>query len=174
MSSFNTQTIVIVSGFWDNLGPQHILLFNEAKKLGNYLIVGVNSDECALKKKGQPSFMPLEDRIEICENLHMVNAVVSFEDSDGTACQLLQDVYNKYQEKIDNGSIELIFANGGDRSKGSTPEQDYVDNHLNGKVKMVYEVGGSYKRASSSDYLRNWVNNTMTRYNVDFKLEKKY
>lgn len=166
--------IVIVSGFFDPCGPQHLLLFNEAKKLGNYLIVGVNSDLCALKKKGQHAFIPLKDRIEICENFKMVDKVVSFNDNDGTACQLLQDIYDEYKQDIDNGYIELIFANGGDRSAGSTPEQKYVDENLNGKVKMIYEVGGSYKRASSSDYLRNWVNNTMERYNIDFKLEKKY
>jgi cytidyltransferase-like protein len=50
--------IIIVSGFYDPLSFHHLKLFEEAKKLGDYLIVGLNSDECSERKKGQPSFMP--------------------------------------------------------------------------------------------------------------------
>lgn len=167
-------TIVIVSGFFDPIGPNHILLFNEAKKLGDYLIVGINSDECAIQKKGQKCFMPYNDRANICENLKMVDKVVSFNDKDGTACLLLQDIYDKYKSKVDKKIYKLIFANGGDRHIGDTPEQNYVDKFLPNKVKMEYGVGGTYKRASSSEYLRDWVNNTMKRYNINFELKNKY
>jgi len=168
------KTIVIVSGFFDPLGPNHTLLFNEAKKLGDYLIVGINSDECGVMKKKQQCFMNLSDRMDICSNLKAVDEVLAFEDSDGTACQLLQDIYNKYKDEVSAGTIKLIFANGGDRSQDSTPEQEYVDKYLNKSIHMEYEVGGSHKRASSSDYLKNWVNNTMERYDIDFKLKTKY
>ena len=173
---YQKKTIVIVSGFWDPICPNHTLLFEEAKKLGDYLIVGINSDVCGLMKKGQPVFMPFKDRKEICEKLQMVDGVVGFEDSDGTACQLIQDIYNKYKEEIDSGLYELIFANGDDRTpdQDACPEQKYVDEHLPKKVKMVYGVGGFHKRASSSEYLKNWVNNTMIRYKNDFRLQKKY
>lgn len=49
------KTIVIVSGFFDPIGIHHIILFEEAKKLGDYLIIGVNSDNCGEVKKGQPT-----------------------------------------------------------------------------------------------------------------------
>lgn len=170
------KTIVIVSGFFDPIGVQHIVLFKEAAKLGDHLIVGVNSDDCGLMKKGQQCFMPFEDRVVICENLCMVDEVVGFEDSDGSACQLIKDIYEKNKECVDNGSIKLIFANGGDRAPGqdACPEQKYVDEKLLGKVDLVYGVGGYHKAGSSSTYLREWVNNTCSRYNIDFKLEKKY
>ena len=169
------KTITIVSGFWDPLGKQHILLFNEAKKIGDYLIVGTNSDECGLMKKKQACFMPLNDRMEICLNIKSVDEVMSFKDSDGTACQLIQKIYDKYETEVESGLVELVFCNGGDRSSGlNTPEQKYVDKYLNGKVKMIYGVGGYNKYASSSEYLRDWVNNTMKRYDIDFQLTKKY
>jgi len=170
------KTIVIVSGFFDPIGIQHIILFQEAAKLGDHLIVGVNSDKCGLMKKGQPCFMPYKDRAFICENIKMVDEVVGFEDSDGSACQLIQDVYNKYEEGVKNGSIKIIFANGGDRApdQEACPEQKYIDKNLTDKVKLVYGVGGFHKAGSSSTYLKDWVNNTCSRYNIDFKLVKKY
>ena len=129
-----------------------------------------------LLKKKQKCFMPLKDRMEICRNLRTVDEVRTFEDcNDGTACQLLQDVYNEYEQDVKDDKVKICFMNGGDRSSGNdTPEQKYVDEYLNGKVEMVYGVGGFEKIASSSDYLRNWVNETMKRYGVDFKLESKY
>lgn len=176
ISTETNKTVVIVSGFFDPIGIQHLILFEEAKKLGDYLIVGVNSDECGKMKKGQPCFMPFNDRKMICEKLNMVNEVVGFEDSDGSASQLIQDVYNKYKDEVDAGTTRIIFANGGDRApnQDACPEVVYVEKHLQGKVKFVYGVGGYHKAGSSSQYLRDWVNNTMERYNIDFRLSKKY
>jgi cytidyltransferase-like protein len=167
--------IIIVSGFFDSIGVQHLSLFEEAKKLGDYLIVGVNSDKCSQIKKGQPSFMPVQDRKKIIESIKYVDEVVEFNDDDGSACQLIMDIYNKYKETVNNGKDILYFANGGDRIAGiNTPEEKYVEENLKGKVIMKYEVGGSEKIASSSDYLRNWVNNTMIRYKIDFQVNNKY
>lgn len=168
--------IVIVSGFWDPIGCHHLKLFKQAKKLGDYLIVGVNSDECSERKKKQPSFMPYEIRADLCRNIKCVDQVVGFEDSDGTACQLLHNIYTLHKDGVDKGDIKLYFANGGsDRVEGeSTPEEKYINDNLKGKVAMVYGVGGENKSGSSSEYLRNWVNNTMIKYGIDFKLEDKY
>jgi len=45
---------VIVTGGFDPLHSGHILYFNEARKLGDRLWVGLNSDEWLTRKKGQP------------------------------------------------------------------------------------------------------------------------
>ena len=50
--------IVLVTGGFDPIHSGHIAYFNEAKELGDILIVGVNSDEWLTRKKGQP-FMSL-------------------------------------------------------------------------------------------------------------------
>lgn len=170
------KTIVIVSGFFDPVGKQHLILFKEASKLGDYLIAGVNSDSCGMVKKGQPCFQTFEERKFICQNFKMIDEVVGFDDTDGSASLLIRDVYEKYKTGVDNGTIKIIFANGGDRAptQEPCPEQKYVDTYLKGKIDLVYGVGGYNKISSSSDNLRNWVNNTCSRYNVDFKLTKKY
>ena len=178
MSSNNSQkVVVIVSGFFDPVGIQHLILFEEAKKLGDYLIAGVNSDECGIRKKGQPCFMPFTDRKYICERFNMIDEAVGFDDSDGSASLLIRDIYLRYKDDVDTGKVKLIFANGGDRAPGqdACPEVKYVNEHgLTDKVEFVYGVGGYHKAGSSSQYLRDWVNNTMERYNIDFKLNKKY
>ena len=176
-NNLNTKqkVIVIVSGFFDPVGIQHLILFEEAKKLGDYLIVGINSDECGLQKKGQPCFMPFFDRKYICERFNMVDEVVGFNDLDGSACLLIRDIYERYKEEVDTGKIKLIFANGGDTQKETCPQIKYInENGLQNKVEVVYGVGGHHKVASSSKFLRDWVNNTMRRYRIDFKVNKKY
>ena len=168
--------ITITSGFFDPIGIQHLELFKNAKKLGNYHIVGVNSDKCALMKKKQPSFMPFKERIEICKQLKNVDEVRGFNDNDGTACLLLQDIFDEYKNDIINGKVKILFCNGGDTSPNQVicPEQKYVDENLNGYIEMIYGCGGFNKLSSSSDHLRNWVNETCKKHNVDFELKNKY
>ena len=74
-------TTVIVTGGFDPLHSGHIAYFKAAKKLGDKLVVGLNSDEWLRRKKGRP-FMPLIERKTIIENLEMVDEVISFNDKD--------------------------------------------------------------------------------------------
>ena len=65
------ERIVLVTGGFDPLHSGHIDLFNEAKKLGDKLVVGVNSDEWLTDKKGRP-FMPFTERHNIVKNLRIL------------------------------------------------------------------------------------------------------
>lgn len=162
--------LVLVSGYFDPLGPQHLALFSEAAKLGDVLIIGVNSDSSLSLKKGQPPFMPLEERLTLCNAIKGVHLAVSFEDFEGTACKFLEWGYNEFHECYD-----IVFANGGDRRPDGIPipeEKWCKEQGLN--IEFVYGVGGTEKIRSSSDYLRDWVNNTMVRYGQSFRLETKY
>lgn len=138
-------TIVLVTGGFDPLHSGHIEYFKEAKKLGDLLIVGINSDEWLTRKKGKP-FMPYKERLAIIESLKMVDAVVAFDDSDDTACGAIFKVMATIRYD------KLIFANGGDRNQGSVPEE----NTYSDKVKFVYGVGGKHKKNSSSWILDEW------------------
>ena len=60
--------IVVVSGGFDPIHSGHLAYFREAKELGMYLIVGVNSDEWLMRKKGYV-FMPIEEREEIIKSI---------------------------------------------------------------------------------------------------------
>ena len=56
--------IVLVTGGFDPLHSGHIAYFEAAKKLGDMLIVGLNSDEWLVRKKGK-AFMNLYEREKI-------------------------------------------------------------------------------------------------------------
>ena len=108
--------IVLSTGGFDPIHSGHILYLNKAFELGDYLIVGVNSDDWLFRKKGF-SFMPLEERCLILKNIKMVDEVVTWDDVDNTANKLID-----YQLSKLNTDQKIIFANGGDRNKVTTPE----------------------------------------------------
>jgi cytidyltransferase-like protein len=135
--------IVIVSGGFDPVHSGHIKLIKEARLLGDMLIVGINSDEWLTRKKGR-AFMPWNERLCVLNNLSSVDEVYTFDDDDGTACRLLQQVQAHYPD------AKIIFANGGDRTSINIPEMT-VDG-----VEFVFGVGGENKSNSSSWILQDW------------------
>ena len=56
--------VVLVTGVFDPIHSGHIEYFEAAKKLGDILIVGLNSDDWLQRKKGRP-FMLLQERMRI-------------------------------------------------------------------------------------------------------------
>ena len=80
--------IVLVTGGFDPLHSGHIAYFKAAKKLGNQLIVGLNSDEWLTRKKGRP-FMSWNERAAIINELGCVDDVIEFNDNDNTACNAI-------------------------------------------------------------------------------------
>lgn len=144
VKNINT-TVVIASGGFDPIHSGHINYLNEAAKLGNYLIVAVNSDAWLARKKGK-AFLDWNERAVIVENLKAVDAVVDFDDFDGTAKDAIKIVRKLY------ANAKIIFANGGDRTKENIPEMDIVDDNL----EFVFGVGGEHKQNSSSWILKSW------------------
>lgn len=142
--------VVLVTGGFDPIHSGHIAYFEEAKKLGDILVVGVNSDEWLTRKKGQP-FMDVNERISIVKNLAMVDAAIIFDDNDGTAKDAIRYCLNAYPES------EIIFANGGDRDKTNIPEMEiHSKNEDSKRLSFVFGVGGTHKMNSSSRILTEW------------------
>ena len=139
--------IVLVTGGFDPIHSGHIEYFNAARQLGDKLVVGLNSDEWLTRKKGQP-FMSWKERATIVAALHTVDRVINFNDTDGTA----NDAIRKAREIYLNQDI--IFANGGDRTKDNIPEMDLLKKYLS--LQFVFGVGGEDKKNSSSWILQNW------------------
>lgn len=135
--------VVIVTGGFDPLHSGHLAYFKAAKALGDYLVVGLNSDEWLTRKKGRP-FMPLQERMAIIGNLKMVDDIVVYNDDDGSSCDAIRLVKQRYP------NAELVFANGGDRTKDNIPEMVFDD------VEFVFGVGGHDKKNSSSWILEDW------------------
>ena len=73
------QKVVMTNGCFDLLHGGHIWLFQQAKSLGDILIVAVNTDESIsqLKGKGRPIF-PLEERLEILEAIEFIDYLLPF------------------------------------------------------------------------------------------------
>jgi cytidyltransferase-like protein len=135
--------IVLVTGGFDPLHSGHIEYFKEAKKLGDKLIVGLNSDSWLERKKGR-AFMPGYERSAIIENLNMVDGVILFNDDDNTATEAIKNVQQLYPND------QIIFANGGDRNARNIPEMLIPD------VLFKFGVGGTNKANSSSWILDEW------------------
>lgn len=142
--------IVLVTGGFDPLHSGHIAYFNAARKLGDKLVVGINTDAWLTRKKGRP-FMPANERCTIVQNLSMVDHCVLFDDDDDTAIEAIKNVKFMYPD------AEIIFANGGDRTKDNIPEMVFDD------VEFVFGVGGEDKKNSSSWILKEWSQPTTER-----------
>ncbi|MFL2743034.1 MAG: adenylyltransferase/cytidyltransferase family protein [Gammaproteobacteria bacterium] len=136
--------IVVVSGGFDPIHSGHISYFKSAKGLGEKLIVALNSDAWLIKKK-EKFFMPFEERKIIIENLSMVDEVIDFDDDEfGSASQALIKIKGFYPKD------EIIFCNGGDRTKDNIPEMQIKD------ILFEFGVGGEDKKNSSSWILKDY------------------
>jgi rfaE bifunctional protein nucleotidyltransferase chain/domain len=73
--------IVFTNGCFDILHRGHVTYLNQARDLGDLLIVGINSDESVKRLKGQerPVNM-LEDRAYVLSALKSVDYVIPFEE----------------------------------------------------------------------------------------------
>lgn len=77
----DNKKLVFVNGCFDLIHPGHLRLLQEAKALGDFLLVGLNSDDSIrrLKGRGRP-VMPLEARLFLFCCLEMVDRVIVFEE----------------------------------------------------------------------------------------------
>lgn len=149
------KTIVLVTGGFDPIHSGHLAYLEEAKKLGDELWVGLNSDAWLTRKKGRP-FMPINERVEIVKRLYMVDAVIDFDDTDDSACGAI--FKTKSLNSLDD---KIVFANGGDRTWKNIPEMLTYGDDPN--VEFKFGVGGDLKKNSSSWILEEWKNPKVER-----------
>ena len=143
--------VSLVTGGFDPIHSGHIAYFERAKDLSDYLVVGLNTNGWLTRKKGQ-YFLPWIERAEIIRHLDMVDAVVSWEDDDDSACGAIA--------KCLEISEKVIFCNGGDRIKTNTPEiTGYGDDP---RVEFKFAIGGDDKMNSSSWILNDYFNRQRT------------
>jgi D-glycero-beta-D-manno-heptose 1-phosphate adenylyltransferase len=94
----NGRRIVFTNGCFDLLHPGHVRSLEQARELGDALIVGLNGDASVrqLKGEGRP-LLPERERAEILAALECVDAVVIFDDLTprDVIARLLPDVLVK-------------------------------------------------------------------------------
>lgn len=128
--------VVFTNGCFDILHRGHVEYLRKAKKLGDILIVGLNSDRSvrALKGPGRP-LQPQEDRAAILSALSAVDYVVIF--NDLTPRKLIETL------KPD------VLAKGADYRQSEIVGADVVKSY-GGRVVRV----PLFKGKSTSDLLR--------------------
>ncbi len=115
--------IVLTNGCFDILHQGHIKYLNEAKRLGDVLIVGVNTDDSIrrLKGLGRP-INSLADRVEVLAALSCVDHVVAFDEDT--------------PHRIVAAIRPDVFVKGGDYTRETLPEAGLVE-QLGGVVRIL-------------------------------------
>ncbi len=92
ISAFKSQgrKIVFTNGCFDILHVGHVRYLKEAKKLGDILIVGLNSDKSIASLKPFRPIIPETERAEILSSLEMVDYVVIF--NEETPYELIKKI----------------------------------------------------------------------------------
>jgi D-beta-D-heptose 7-phosphate kinase / D-beta-D-heptose 1-phosphate adenosyltransferase len=115
--------VVFTNGCFDLLHRGHLFLLREARKLGDVLVVGVNSDDSARRVKGPGRPVMLEeDRVELLEALPCVDRVVVFDEDTPEA--LIRRVKPE------------LHVKGGDHAGDRLPEESVVE-ELGGEVVVL-------------------------------------
>jgi len=124
----NNLKIVFTNGCFDILHKGHIKYLSEAKKFGDILIVGINSDSSIKKIKGlSRPIIPLESRIEVLNSIKPIDFVISFDEE--TPINLISLIKPE------------VHVKGGDYTIESLPESKIILEY-GGKIKIINLVDG--------------------------------
>ena len=132
--------VVVLSGGFDPMHVGHLRMMQEAARIAEIVIVGVNSDDWLMNKKGYV-FMPHNERMEMVQGIRGVSKAMAFDDSDNSACDLLRKVRALWT------SFKIAFANGGDRTSDNIPEISVAEEL---DIDLIWGIGGGKVQSSST------------------------
>jgi D-beta-D-heptose 7-phosphate kinase/D-beta-D-heptose 1-phosphate adenosyltransferase len=113
----SNKKIVFTNGCFDILHIGHIKYLDEAKKLGDILIIGINTDESIKRNKGESRpINSLNNRIEFLSKFDFVDFIIPF-DSD-TPLDLIKKIEPDFLVK------------GGDYTPDSIVGKEFAKNTL--------------------------------------------
>lgn len=85
---------VITVGVFDYFHLGHLRLFENARKLGDYLIVAVQDGDCILKTKPDANVLyTTEQRIDLVKALRVVDEVIVYQDVDKILPEVDFDIF---------------------------------------------------------------------------------
>ncbi|MEL1227950.1 MAG: D-glycero-beta-D-manno-heptose 1-phosphate adenylyltransferase [Candidatus Neomarinimicrobiota bacterium] len=131
--------IVFTNGCFDLLHVGHIRYLAQAKKLGDFLIIGLNSDSSVKELKGEDRpINSFEDRASLLSAIESVDLVIMFEEQ--TPENLIKDIVPDILVKGGDYNIEdivgyqTVMQNGGQVKTLSFYEGYSSTNYIN-KIK---------------------------------------
>ena len=123
------EKIIFTNGCFDLLHVGHIRYLEEAKALGDILVVGINSDQSVRRIKGPyRPILPEEERAEILSGLGCVDYITIFDETD--PLELISFLQPH------------ILAKGGDWTKETTVGKEVVE-RSGGEVVILPFVQGA-------------------------------
>ena len=134
------RTIVFTNGVFDLLHVGHLRYLQQARELGDALIVGLNSDRSVRANKGESRpVTPEAERAEILEALACVDGVVVFDEETphDLIAAIQPDVLVKGADWAEDAIVgrDLVEARGGrvvrvplEAGKSTTAIIDYIKN----------------------------------------------
>ena len=121
--------IVFTNGCFDLVHVGHLHTLSEAKKLGDKLIVAINSDASVKRLKGDSRpILPEQERANLIASLVFVDAVLIFEED--TPIKLIESILPDVLVKGGDWKIEEIVGNEIVReNKGTVVSIPFLDGH---------------------------------------------
>lgn len=112
--------IVFTNGCFDLLHPGHVRYLRAARRLGDVLVVGINSDASVrrLEKGPDRPLVPERDRAEVVAALEMVDYVCLFDED--TPYELIRVAQPDVLVKGGDWSVERIVGADLVRARGGT------------------------------------------------------
>ena len=86
---YNRDRIIVTSGEFDPLTHKELNFLKKCRNRGDWLVIGIHSDWWMMYARGGV-VQTYSERREILKNLKCVDEIFTFDDSDGTVCQLLK------------------------------------------------------------------------------------
>lgn len=132
--------IVFTNGCFDLIHPGHIYLFNEASKLGDILIVGINSNKSFKEYKKREALFTQEQRIEMLDALSSIDLVIPFDEP--TPYELIRVIKPHILVKGGDWGLEDIIGVGIVEKVVSIPfKYNISTTKIRNKIKGIdYEV----------------------------------
>ena len=136
--------VVFTNGSFDGLHSGHVAFLREARRLGDLLIVGVNSDESLRRRNGRVPHGPEEERLSLVAALEPVDHALLFDEDEPSA--LIREIRPQ------------LHVKGGDYQADGLPEAEAV-REVGGEVVILPLV-----ERGSSQLLRGKIARSTRRF----------
>lgn len=127
-SAWENKKLVFTNGCFDIIHRGHLSYLNKAKSLGDFLVIGLNTDASVKRIKGEKRPIIAEkDRAFLLDNLKAVDAVIFFDEE--TPLELIKKLRPS------------VLVKGADYQKSAVVGADFVEQN-GGRVELIHFEDG--------------------------------